>query len=140
MWLSETQKFGVAFTFGGCFFFMLGIFTLFDRSLLALGNILFLLGIFLIIGVNRTIVFFTKPKKRRGSLCMFFGIFLLIFLKKLTFLGFLIESFGIINLFGDFFGPVIMFLRSLPIVGPLLSNPYIAPIVDRIAGITVLPV
>lgn len=59
---------------------------------------------------------------------------------KWTFIGFLIESLGIIGLFGDFFAVVVQFLRSLPVIGPLLSHPSVAPYVDRLAGVRVLPV
>lgn len=59
---------------------------------------------------------------------------------KWTFLGFLIESLGIFGLFGDFFSVILQFLRSLPIIGPLLSHPAIAPVLDKIAGVSVLPV
>lgn len=93
-------EFGVAFTFGGFLFFLFGIFTFFDRALLALGNILFLIGVFLIIGSQKTYIFFTRPNKRRGSLFFLVGAFLI--LLKWTFLGFIIESLGIIGLFGDF--------------------------------------
>lgn len=59
---------------------------------------------------------------------------------KWTFLGFLIESLGIVGLFGDFFGVVLQLLRSIPVIGPILSHPAIAPVLDRIAGVSVLPV
>lgn len=59
---------------------------------------------------------------------------------KWTFIGFIVESIGIIGLFGDFFGIIVQFLRSLPIIGPILSNPVVAPIVDKLAGVRVLPV
>ncbi|SMN20427.1 similar to Saccharomyces cerevisiae YMR292W GOT1 Homodimeric protein that is packaged into COPII vesicles and cycles between the ER and Golgi [Maudiozyma saulgeensis] len=138
MWLSESQKFGVAFTFGGFLFFVLGIITFFDRALLALGNLLFLIGVILIIGSQKTVIFFTKPNKRRGSIFFLFGIFLILI--KWTFSGFIIESLGIVGLFGDFFGVIVQFLRSMPIIGPLLSHPVVAPIIDRLAGVRVLPV
>ncbi|CCK70412.1 Got1p KNAG_0E01480 [Huiozyma naganishii CBS 8797] len=138
MWLSESQRFGVAFTFGGFLFFMFGIITFFDRALLALGNILFLIGLLLIIGTQKTLVFFTRPTKRRGTLFFTFGILLILF--KWTFTGFIVETIGIFGLFGDFFGVVVQFLRSMPIIGPILSMPPIAPIIDRIAGVSVLPV
>ena len=126
------------FTFGGCLFFLFGIFAFFDRALLALGNILFLIGVLLIIGPQRTFVFFTRPTKRRGTVFLLTGI--LMILCKWTFLGFLIESLGIFGLFGDFFSVILQFLRSLPIIGPLLSHPAIAPVLDKIAGVSVLPV
>lgn len=128
----------MAFTFGGFLFFVFGIFTFFDRALLALGNILFLIGVLLIIGPQKTYVFFTRPTKRRGTIFLVCGVLLI--LMKWTFVGFLIESLGIVGLFGDFFGVIVQFLRSMPIIGPILSSPGIGPIVDKIAGIRVLPV
>lgn len=59
---------------------------------------------------------------------------------KWTFIGFLVESLGIVGLFGDFFGVIVQFLRSMPIIGPIISHPSVAPIIDKLAGIRVLPV
>lgn len=131
-------EFGVAFTFGGFLFFLFGVLTLFDRALLALGNILFLIGLLLIIGPHKTYNFFTRPTKRRGSL--FFCVGIIMILLKWTFAGFIIESLGIIGLFGDFFAIIVQFLRSLPVIGPVLSHPSVAPYIDRLAGVRVLPV
>ncbi|KAH3899416.1 Got1p SCDLUD_004859, partial [Saccharomycodes ludwigii] len=136
----SSTEFGAAFTFGGVAFFTFGVVCFFDRALLALGNILFLIGIFLIIGPHKTInFFFHRPNKRRGSICFFGGIFLILFLKW-TFTGFIIELLGVFNLFGDFFSVIIQFLRSLPVIGPILNSSSIAPVVDRLAGIRILPV
>lgn len=110
----------------GVFFFGLGLITFFDSALLAFGNVLFLSGILLIIGVRRTFYFFARPAKIRGSCLFFFGIVLILI--KYSFIGFAIEFLGILSLFGDFFGVIVTFLRSLPVIGPLLSNPYIAPV------------
>ncbi|ABN64905.1 Golgi Transport [Scheffersomyces stipitis CBS 6054] len=138
IWLSERQKFGVGFTAGGFIFFLLGIMTFFDSGFLALGNILFLIGLILIIGPQRTVTFFTRPTKIRGTLCFAFGILLI--LMKRSFFGFIIESFGILGLFGDFFGTIVQFLRSIPYIGDLLSHPLVAPTIDRLAGVNTLPV
>jgi hypothetical protein len=112
--------------------------TFFDSGFLALGNVLFIIGLVLIIGPQRTITFFTRPNKIRGSLCFLIGI-LLILIKR-SFIGFILESFGILGLFGDFFGTIVQFLRSIPFIGDVLSHPYIAPTLDRIAGINTLPI
>ncbi|RXW23337.1 hypothetical protein EST38_g2517 [Candolleomyces aberdarensis] len=120
---------GVALTtFGGLFMF-LGVMFLFDGALLALGNILFVSGLALIIGPQKTVSFFARKQKIRGSICFFGGI-LLIFLKW-PFFGMLIETFGFLNLFGDFFPVVISFLRQLPFIGTLLSLPGVAGIPDQ---------
>lgn len=138
IWLTQTQKFGVFFTFAGTLLFFLGVISLFDASLLAMANILFLIGIFLIIGTHKTLYFFTRPQKLRGTICFAIGIFLI--LSKHSFFGFVIETFGILALFGEFFATLIQFLRSLPIIGPFLSHPLVAPIVDKLAGVRVLPI
>ncbi|KAI0267019.1 putative GOT1-membrane protein required for ER to Golgi transport [Gloeopeniophorella convolvens] len=132
MWLTDMQKIGVALTTAGAAFMLLGVMLLFDGALLALGNILFLGGLFLIIGPQKTFYFFARKNKLRGTLCFFGGI-LLVFFKWPT-IGVLIELFGFLNLFGDFFPVILVFLRQLPFVGQLLNMPYIRPVVDRLAG------
>lgn len=136
--MTNVLEFGVGFTTFGVLFFILGIMTFFDSGFLALGNILFVIGIILIIGPQRTITFFTRPTKIRGTVCFAIGILLI--LMKRSFIGFIIESFGILGLFGDFFGTIIQFLRSIPYIGDILSHPLIAPTIDRLAGINTLPV
>ncbi|KAK9480123.1 Got1/Sft2-like family-domain-containing protein [Lipomyces japonicus] len=138
MWLSEQQKIGVGLVAAGFFFFLLGVLTFFDSALLAFGNILFIAGIFFLIGYNRAYYFFVRREKIRGTLCFGLGIFLI--LVKRPILGFIIEFSGILALFGDFFSVIVSFLRSLPFIGPVLSHPYTAPVIDRLAGIRVLPV
>ncbi|ODQ80532.1 hypothetical protein BABINDRAFT_47552 [Babjeviella inositovora NRRL Y-12698] len=138
IWLSELQKFGVAFTAAGVLFFIFGVLTFFDAALLALGNILFVIGLILIIGPQKTVAFFTRPQKRRGTICFVIGIMLI--LSKRSFIGFFVECFGILGLFGDFFAVVVQFLRSLPYIGDVLSHPAVAPFIDRIAGVNHLPV
>lgn len=132
MWLSDAQKIGVALTTFGGLFMMLGVALFFDGALLALGNILFVSGLTLIIGPTKTFYFFARKQKIRGTLCFIGGI-LLVFLKW-PFIGMLIETFGFLNLFGDFFPVILTFLRQLPFIGHFLSLPYVSTIVDRIAG------
>lgn len=47
---------------------------------------------------------------------------------KWPILGIIVEVFGFINLFGDFFPVVLGFLRQLPVVGSVLRGPYIGPV------------
>ena len=76
------------------------------------------------IGFSRTLSFFTRKEKLRGSLCFLLGV-LLVFLKW-PFIGMSIELFGFINLFGDFFPVAISFIRRLPLIGSLLNAPGIS--------------
>ncbi|OCH92485.1 Got1-domain-containing protein [Obba rivulosa] len=132
MWLTDAQKIGVALTSFGAAFMLLGVILFFDGALLALGNLLFLSGLTLIIGPQKTFYFFARKQKLRGTICFIGGI-LLVFLKW-PFVGVIVETFGFLNLFGDFFPVVLTFLRQLPFIGHLLSLPYIRDVTDRLAG------
>ncbi|ODV59796.1 Got1p [Ascoidea rubescens DSM 1968] len=138
LWLTETQKFGVGFTALGVVVFFLGVISFFDSALLSFGNILFIIGLPLIIGPLKTVNFFLRPNKLYATICFILGIGSI--LLKHPFIGFLIESYGILKLFGDFFSVIISFLRNLPIIGNILSHPKIAPFIDRLTGQTILPV
>ncbi|EIW82759.1 Got1-domain-containing protein [Coniophora puteana RWD-64-598 SS2] len=132
MWLSDGQKIGVALTTFGVLFMFLGVMLFFDAALLALGNMLFVSGLTLIIGPQKTFYFFARKQKMRGTICFIGGI-LLVFLKY-PFIGMIVETFGFLNLFGDFFPVVITFMRQLPFIGTFLSLPYIRTVVDRLSG------
>lgn len=128
----------MGFTAAGIFFFIFGAAAFFDAGLLALGNLLFVIGLVLIIGPQRTYAFFSRPRKLRGTICFVVGIILI--LMKRSFVGFALESFGILGLFGDFFGTIVQFLRSIPYIGDVLRLPVLAPAIDRLAGLDSLPV
>ncbi|KAI0688040.1 Got1/Sft2-like family-domain-containing protein [Cytidiella melzeri] len=132
MWLTDAQKIGVALTTFGGVFMLLGVMLFFDGALLALGNLLFLSGLTLIIGPQKTFYFFARKQKLRGTACFIGGI-LLVFLKW-PFIGVIVETFGFLNLFGDFFPVILTFLRQLPFIGNLLQLPYIRDVADRMAG------
>jgi len=132
MWLTDGQKIGVALTSFGALFMLLGVILFFDGALLALGNILFISGLTLIIGPRKTFYFFARKQKIRGTVCFFGGVLLVFF--KWPFVGVIIETFGFLNLFGDFFPVVLTFLRQLPVIGTLLNLPYIRMVADRLAG------
>jgi hypothetical protein len=107
----------VALTTFGTLFMFLGIMLFFDAALLALGNVcssslrflsphshqvltqmLFLSGLTLIIGPQKTFYFFARKQKLRGTACFIGGI-LLVFMKY-AFIGMIVEIFGFLNLFG----------------------------------------
>jgi len=139
-----SAEIGVALTSFGGLFMLLGVVLFFDGALLALGNVhphsliilnlnthghfqvLFLCGLTLIIGPQKTFYFFARKQKLRGTLCFLGGI-ALVFLKW-PFIGVIVETFGFLNLFGDFFPVILTFLRQLPFVGTLLSLPYISAV------------
>jgi len=136
--LTDNQKIGVLLTGFGLFFTFFGVILFFDRGLLAIGNLLFLAGVTLVIGFRKTVRFFFQKRKLKGTACFLGGIGLVVI--GWAFIGMLVEIFGFINLFGDFFPIVLAFLRRLPIIGTVLSLPGIKNLTDSIVSGGSLPV
>jgi hypothetical protein len=67
--------------------------------LTAMCQLLFLAGITLLIGAKKTIVFFSRRSKWRGTACFLGGITMVLI--GWPVIGMLIEIFGIFNLFGS---------------------------------------
>jgi hypothetical protein len=139
---------GVAFCSGGGFFFLFGLILFFDRALLAMGNILFLIGITLLLGPQRTFVFFARRNKWKGTLAFWAGVLLI--LMRWPLIGFGVEMFGVFVLFGvslassspaarivmggigadercdflqqEFFKTIAGFAYNIPVVGPYLAR------------------
>jgi len=130
--LTDIQKIGVGLTAFGVLFMILGVLLFFDAGFIAIGNILFLAGITATTGFLRTILFFKRKNKVFGTVCFFTGILLVFF--KWPIIGIIIELFGFVNLFGDFFPVIISFMRNLPIIGNILNKPPIREMVDRLVG------
>merc|ERR1712137_1063669 len=108
-------------TIFGLFFLFFGVVMMFDRALLAFGNLLFVTGVALVIGMQKTMNFFFQTRKVKGTTCFFGGIF--IALLGWTIIGMLVEAYGFFNLFGDFFPIVLATLHRVPVIGPLLDLP-----------------
>merc|ERR1712115_484780 len=116
--------FGVAFLF-------LGMLLLFDKGLLAVGNILFLSGLAFVIGLERTFRFFFQYHKIKGTSAFFGGI--LVVLLGYPLIGMIIEAYGFIVLFSGFFPVAVNFLRRIPIIGTILNMPPIGTYLDKLS-------
>ncbi|KAA0203822.1 hypothetical protein HAZT_HAZT007229, partial [Hyalella azteca] len=97
---------------------------LFDKGLLAIGNILFLAGLSLVVGLERTFHFFFQWHKVKGSAAFFGGI--VIVLVGWPLIGMCIELYGFILLFSGFFPVAVNFLRRMPVIGTILNLPGIS--------------
>ena len=133
--ISDNTKIGMFMTGLGVFFLLLGILFFFDAGLLAIGNVLFLVGIPLMIGWRRALDFF-NPMKRAGStrgvVCFVVGLLLVLY--RWALVGIIVELIGMVELFGRFLPLVVTALRTLPIVGPILKAPLVDKIVDFLSG------
>ncbi|CCW69572.1 unnamed protein product [Phytomonas sp. Hart1] len=125
---SDTTKIGVALTGLGFFFSALGFIMFLDSVLLTMGNILFVVGVALVMGPLRFKNFFLA--RCRASTCFFVGILLV--LLGWCFLGLLIQGFGALNLFGNFFPMVTRVLESLPVIGPIILSTPVQAVLIRL--------
>lgn len=130
--ISDVQKIGVGLAGFGIFFLFLGVLLLFDKGLLAIGNILFIAGLSSVIGLERTFRFFFQRHKVKASAGFFGGI--IVVLLGWPIVGMILEMYGFILLFSGFFPVAVNFLRRVPILGTILNLPGLRMIVDRLAG------
>lgn len=100
--------------------------------LIAIGNVLFLLGLTFSIGWKRTLNLFTRSDRIRGTICFFLGLGLILF--RWGMVGMVLEVFGFLNLFGNFLPTVLVVGRQIPFLSTILDHPVVAPTVDYIAG------
>jgi hypothetical protein len=124
--MNDLQKIGIGLTGFGVFFSFLGIIFFFDKGLLAMGNILFLSGLGLTIGLKSTLQFFTKPKNYKGTIS--FGAGLLLVLIGWPFFGMLLEAYGFIVLFSGFWPTLVVFLQKIPFIGWIFQQPFVASV------------
>jgi len=130
--ISDFQKIGLGLAAFGVAFLMLGVMLLFDKGLLAVGNILFISGLAFIIGLERTFWFFFQKHKWKASLAFFSGIAVVLIGWPL--IGMIFESYGFVLLFRGFFPAALSFLTRVPVLGTILSLPLINKIVGKLGG------
>ena len=100
MEISDQQKLGVGLGGFGVFFLLLGILMLFDKGLLAIGNLFCIAGFVLCVGFERTGRFFGQVERLKGTACFLGGIFIL--LLGWPVVGIVLEVYGFVALFGGF--------------------------------------
>jgi len=114
------RRIGLSLVGAGSVITMLGISLFFNKALLRLGNLLFIAGVTITMGISRTMTFFLKPEKLRATACLGLGIFL-VFIGNPVF-GMILEVFGLLNLFGNMFPVMMAIAKTMPGIGPLLSS------------------
>mmetsp|Transcript_19531 Transcript_19531/g.32822 ORF Transcript_19531/g.32822 Transcript_19531/m.32822 type:complete len:139 (+) Transcript_19531:321-737(+) len=137
--MDDKTKIGIGLTFFGVMFTILGVVFFFDQGLLSLGNLLFVTGVTVTIGAKRTFNFFLKRRRNyKGSVFFLGGLFLVLY--GWAFVGMILESYGFVLLFSDFFPTVVMFLRRLPVIGQIMNLPGVKSVVNKIAPKGTLPI
>ena len=85
----DNKKIGMGLIILGSIFYFLGVLWFLDRGFLCIGNLAFIMGIVVMIGVGNAALFFTRKNNIKGSI-FYFGGFLSIIIGWyfMTFLGF----------------------------------------------------
>uniref|UniRef100_A0A7S2EYM6 Vesicle transport protein n=1 Tax=Trieres chinensis TaxID=1514140 RepID=A0A7S2EYM6_TRICV len=130
--VSDNTKIGTGLLFLGCVFLFLGVLFLFDSALLALGDLLFLTGLTLTIGVSRTIRFFSRRDRIRGIVAFFGGIFLV--MCRWPIFGMILQLYGFVYLFGQFFPIAAASMRDTPVIGSVFSLPAVERFFQNFGG------
>lgn len=131
--LSDAQKIGMGLVSIGSILLVLGVLFFFDSGLLAMGNLLFVGGLIALIGPSSTVGFFMQAKRLRGTICFCIGVVLVIAGHPIF--GMLVEIFGIVNLFGNFFPQALPFLRRIPFIGPAFDSVWVTKF-QKLLGIS----
>ncbi|KAL0723883.1 hypothetical protein Bca4012_038482 [Brassica carinata] len=119
--LTEQKKVGLGLIGFGLSFSFLGVLLYFDRGLLALGNLFWLIGVGLLLGWQSTWRLFTNVNNLKGTVCFVLGLFLIFV--RWPIIGIILEMYGCIVLFGGFWSTVKMFLSQIPFVGWMIQYP-----------------
>lgn len=133
--VSDNKKIGMFMLGLGAFFMFLGVLFFFDRALLALGDVLFLGGFPFLIGVKRSLTLFNPFARRarwKGILAFFLGFFLVV--TGWPVIGFGLQAFGVLNMFGGFLGTIVGQLRHMPVIGAVFNNAAVNGVVNKLLG------
>mmetsp|Transcript_18678 Transcript_18678/g.65987 ORF Transcript_18678/g.65987 Transcript_18678/m.65987 type:complete len:150 (-) Transcript_18678:106-555(-) len=138
--VSDNKKIGMFMLGLGAVFLFLGVLFFFDRVLMALGNMLFLGGFPFLIGFKRSLDLFNPIPSNapRLGIAAFFGGFLLV-VRGWGLLGFALELFGLLKMFGGFLASIAGYLGNLPVVGPAISACVNNAAVQRFLGMFSAP-
>ena len=95
-----------------------GILMFFDRAFLMLGNILFICGLCILVGVSETFMFFAR--KIKGSLALIIGLIFIIIKWKL--IGTICQIYGIYQFFKAYALQFLSYFEWVPLIGPYIAK------------------
>ncbi|KAK9067994.1 hypothetical protein SSX86_012105 [Deinandra increscens subsp. villosa] len=121
--MDDWKKIGLGLTGFGVFFSFLGIMFFFDKGLLAIGNILFISGVIMTIGVKSSLLFFMKRSNFKGTISFGVGFFFVI--SGWPVVGMAAEAYGFLILFSGFWPTLSVFVQKIPVIGWVFQLPFI---------------
>lgn len=114
------RKIGFLLLSSGAVTMFLGITLFFNKTLMRLGNLLFILGVPITVGPRRTMGYFFNPQKARATACLAGGIFLV--MVGWPVFGIFLQVFGLLNIFGNMFPMLWMVVKNMPGFSSIFNN------------------
>ncbi|XP_073134385.1 vesicle transport protein GOT1-like isoform X1 [Henckelia pumila] len=131
--MNDRKKIGLGLTGFGVFFSFLGIIFFFDKGLLAMGNVLFISGVALTIGLKSSAQFFMKRSNFKGTVSFGAGFVLVVI--GWAILGMILEAYGFVVLFSGFWPTLAVFLQKIPIIGWIFQQPLVRSVCSLIVTV-----
>ena len=118
--LSDFQKIGIGLALIGVLMNIFGILLFFDRGFIIIGNMAFIFGIVLLIGIQSAINFFViKAGRLKGTISFFIGFLIIVYGHSI--IGMMFEVYGYYILFFNFIPTIVSYLSNIPVIGLLFS-------------------
>mmetsp|Transcript_4452 Transcript_4452/g.9672 ORF Transcript_4452/g.9672 Transcript_4452/m.9672 type:complete len:140 (+) Transcript_4452:204-623(+) len=130
--ISDNAKIGTGLLAGGVACLFLGVLFFFDPALLALGDVLFLIGLTLTIGPSRTLRFFSRRDRIRGIISFFGGVVLV--MMRWGMIGMILQLYGLVYLFGQFFPIISQSMQDTPVIGDILKMQVVEDFFSNFGG------
>jgi len=137
MLVGDNMKIGIGLCGLGAALGALGVMLMFDRVLLSMANISFIMGMTALIGPSKTMRFFLMPKKLKGSIVYFTGFLVIVY--GFSFIGLTLQCLGLWMLFATFLPQVISSLKGTSF-GFVFELPGMKQITERIYDQRELPI
>ena len=100
------------------FFYVIGVFLFLDKAFLLFSNILFLMGLYFLVGITDMTLIFSKKLKGTGA--FFSGLFLIIIGWKLF--GVIFQGYAVYEFFKSVAVMILGYLTYIPVVGPYVQK------------------
>ena len=109
------KSLGTLLSVAGALSFISGIFSCFNKRIMIISNILIILGVFLVLGLEKFISFITNKKRIVPAIIYLVGFILILINWRI--IGGLTEIVGFLSLFGGFLPRFMNMAQKLPYVG-----------------------
>ncbi|OQR79168.1 vesicle transport protein GOT1B-like [Tropilaelaps mercedesae] len=108
---TDLQKAGLGFLSFGVAFLFLSVMLFFDGGLMALANIFLLLGLMLVVGVQRSVTYFLERSRAKATGALLLGMAVVLYGSPM--IGIVFEVYGLVVILRGLFPGVLATIRSM---------------------------